>query len=86
PGCNRPPSWTEAHHITPWSHGGPTDLANGCLLCGFHHRLIHQGEWPVVMATDCIPDITPPPRIDPVQRPLRRSRFAAPLLHTPLRI
>ncbi|MBA2574013.1 MAG: DUF222 domain-containing protein, partial [Nocardioidaceae bacterium] len=42
PGCNRPPSWTEAHHITPWSHGGPTDLANGCLLCGFHHRLIHQ--------------------------------------------
>ncbi len=45
PNCNRPPSWCEAHHITPWSHGGPTDLANGCLLCGFHHRLIHQGEW-----------------------------------------
>ena len=38
PSCNRPPSWTEAHHITPWSKGGPTNVANGCLLCGFHHR------------------------------------------------
>ncbi|HXR43156.1 MAG TPA: DUF222 domain-containing protein, partial [Pseudolysinimonas sp.] len=22
PGCDRPPSWTEAHHITEWSRGG----------------------------------------------------------------
>ncbi|MEP6482771.1 MAG: HNH endonuclease signature motif containing protein [Rhodoglobus sp.] len=33
PGCDRPPSWCEAHHIVPWSHGGRTDLADGLLLC-----------------------------------------------------
>ena len=29
PGSERPPSWYEAHHIIPWSHGGRTDLADG---------------------------------------------------------
>ena len=33
PGCDRPPSWCEAHHITPWVQGGRTDLADGVLLC-----------------------------------------------------
>ena len=26
PGCDHPPDWTEAHHITPWDSGGATDL------------------------------------------------------------
>ncbi len=75
PGCDRPPAWTEAHHITTWQDGGPTDLANGCLLCSFHHHLIHQGHWAVVMAADGIPDIIPPPHIDPHRQPLRHQRF-----------
>jgi Domain of unknown function DUF222. len=29
PGCNRPPSWCEAHHGIPWSRGGPSDVGNG---------------------------------------------------------
>lgn len=30
PGCNRPPSWCEAHHIVFWKRdGGKTDLADG---------------------------------------------------------
>lgn len=41
-GCDRPPAWCEAHHDQPWSHGGPTDLATGRLLCPFHHRLAHH--------------------------------------------
>jgi len=61
PGCDRPPAWTEAHHITAWEDGGPTDLANGCLLCSFHHHLVHKGEWAVVMSADGIPEILPPP-------------------------
>jgi hypothetical protein len=65
PGCDRPPAWCEAHHITAWSRGGPTDLANGCLLCCFHHHLIHKTEWEVVMAPDGIPEVIPPARIDP---------------------
>jgi hypothetical protein len=37
--CDRPPAWCEAHHDTPWSHGGPTDLTNARLLCTHHHHL-----------------------------------------------
>ncbi|MBW8873114.1 MAG: HNH endonuclease [Leifsonia sp.] len=44
-GCDRPASWTEAHHIEPWSRGGRTDLRNGVLLCRFHHMWLHNGHW-----------------------------------------
>ena len=37
--------YTDAHHVTWWSRGGRTDLANLVLLCGFHHRLVHEGGW-----------------------------------------
>jgi hypothetical protein len=75
-GCDRPPAWCEAHHITWWSEDGPTDLDNAALLCHFHHFLVHEGEWQVVMADDGIPEIIPPRRVDPRQRPRRHSRFA----------
>jgi hypothetical protein len=74
PGCDRPPAWCEAHHLVPWSHGGPTDLANGALVCGFHHRLLHAGEWEAQMAADGIVEIIPPARIDPERKPLRHAR------------
>jgi hypothetical protein len=45
PGCDIPAGWCEAHHITPWSKDGPTDLANGVLLCRRHHTVIHQDRW-----------------------------------------
>jgi hypothetical protein len=41
PGCTAPPEWTQAHHLTPWTAGGPTDLTNAALLCGRHHRHAH---------------------------------------------
>lgn len=44
-GCDRPPAWCEAHHDTPWSHGGPTDLTNGRLLCTHHHQLAHDDHY-----------------------------------------
>ena len=31
PGCDRPPPWTDAHHLRHWLHGGPTNLDN--LVC-----------------------------------------------------
>ncbi len=73
PGCDRPPSWCEAHHLKPWSHGGGTDLTNGCLLCAYHHRLIHQGDWQVVMGSDGHPYVIPPDWVDPTRTPLRNS-------------
>jgi hypothetical protein len=45
-GCDRPPSWCEAHHVTkPWAEGGKTDLEDGILLCGHHHRLAHHPDY-----------------------------------------
>ena len=44
PGCAVPPMWCEAHHVTHWLHGGPTDLSNGALLCGRHHTVVHQRD------------------------------------------
>lgn len=42
PGCDRPPSWCDAHHVWWWIRGGPTDLANLVLLCNRHHHLLHS--------------------------------------------
>jgi hypothetical protein len=50
PGCDRPPSWTAAHHIEFWSHGGKTRVQDLVLLCHYHHRLVHEGGWQVVKA------------------------------------
>jgi hypothetical protein len=75
PGCERPPGWTEAHHVRPWSMGGETDLSNGALLCGFHHRLIHKADgWQIRVAEDGMPEVIPPERIDAQRRPIRHSR------------
>ena len=45
PGCDRPPGWCEVHHITEFSRGGRTDLADGVLLCRYHHLLVHNNRW-----------------------------------------
>jgi hypothetical protein len=41
PGCDRPQSWCDAHHVVHWADGGPTSLANLLLLCRRHHRMVH---------------------------------------------
>ncbi len=46
PGCGTR-AFTQAHHITWWEHGGPTDLDNLVLACSFHHRLVHEYRWVV---------------------------------------
>ncbi len=45
PGCDRPPGWCEAHHITHWADGGNTALDNLALTCSKHHHELHLGHW-----------------------------------------
>ncbi|WP_158299794.1 HNH endonuclease signature motif containing protein [Glycomyces paridis] len=46
-GCERPISWTEAHHIEHWADGGATIAENLILLCRFHHGRIHTQGWSI---------------------------------------
>lgn len=41
PGCRRSARWCDVHHKVPWSEGGATEIDNLCLLCRYHHTLIH---------------------------------------------
>ncbi|QTV80248.1 HNH endonuclease signature motif containing protein [Microbacterium sp. NIBRBAC000506063] len=47
PGCDRPPSYSEAHHIDPYSEGGCTDIDRGILLCRYHHLHLHNAGWKI---------------------------------------
>ena len=44
PGCGRT-RWVNAHHIVHWAQGGVTDRENLVLLCGSHHKLLHERGW-----------------------------------------
>ncbi|WP_235487274.1 HNH endonuclease signature motif containing protein, partial [Frankia sp. AvcI1] len=77
PGCDRPPSWCEAHHVIHWKDGGTTALSNLTLLCGHHHRQIHHDGWQITFLDDGRPAYIPPHRIDPHRRP-RRNPYSQP--------
>ena len=74
PGCDRPARWADGHHITHWADGGPTALHNAVLLCGYHHRVIHHGDWTVRLAADGHPEFLPPAWLDPDRTP-RRNHY-----------
>ncbi|HSE69335.1 MAG TPA: DUF222 domain-containing protein [Nocardioidaceae bacterium] len=43
--CDRPPGWCEAHHDGEhgsWAEGGGTSVAQGRLLCRWHHQRAHD--------------------------------------------
>jgi hypothetical protein len=81
PTCNRPPQWTDAHHVTHWVDGGPTTLANMTLLCRRHHTLVHSSTWEVRIR-DGLPEFLPPEFIDPERAPRRNQLHGA---RSPLR-
>ncbi len=73
PGCDRPPAWTDAHHVLSWLDGGISCYENGCLLCRFHHTEVHKGYWKIKWGADGIPEFIPPPWVDPEQQPRRNN-------------
>lgn len=79
PGCDRPPSWTEAHHIQHWKRDeGRTDIDNGILLCRHHHLLFHDHGWDISRRGGDY-WLTPPASIDPHRTPIRMPSKSAAL-------
>ncbi|POH68025.1 HNH endonuclease signature motif containing protein [Cryobacterium zongtaii] len=67
PGCDRPPAFTEAHHIEHWLRDhGRTDINQGILLCPAHHLLLHNQHWQIFENTGRY-WLRPPTTIDPGQ-------------------
>jgi hypothetical protein len=74
PGCDAPPGWCEVAHLIPWSHNGPTDLANGALMCRFHHRRFDNDGW-ALERRGAVPWLIPPEWIDASRTPRRAGRL-----------
>jgi hypothetical protein len=48
PACDKPPSFTETHHLEHWARDhGATDINVGILLCRGHHLLLHNHGWQI---------------------------------------
>ena len=69
-GCDRPPSWCEAHHLDEWERDhGNTDVADGILLCRHHHMLVHNNSWRIERSgADYF--LIPPRERDPNRTPI----------------
>ena len=72
PGCRV--RRAQGHHIHHWANGGPTRLDNLALLCGRHHRAVHEEGYTVVRDPDGtlrfttpggwpIPEVPAPPAV-----------------------
>jgi hypothetical protein len=46
PGCPER-HFIHGHHRKHWADLGPTDLENLILLCGYHHRFVHEHGWKI---------------------------------------
>ena len=58
PGCNRPPAWTDVHHVHHWQDGGSHSLDNCVLLCRRHHDRVHRLNEHIVLHHDATIELT----------------------------
>jgi len=72
PGCTRPASQTEAHHVTEWVRGGETNVDVLALLCDYDHDTFEARGWSIEMIAG-VPWCVPPKWLDPEQRPRRNK-------------
>ena len=70
PGCDNR-RFLDAHHIRHWASGGETKMANLVLLCGRHHRFVHEAGYSIVVLAEGEIEFRDPwgNPIDPVPRP-----------------
>ena len=78
PGCDRPVSWCEAHHVVPWAEGGRTAPSNTVLLCWRHHHdFAHQPGWNLELLPDATVEVTTPAGRTLTSRPPPALVYAA---------
>ncbi|MGO1199653.1 MAG: DUF222 domain-containing protein [Brachybacterium sp.] len=84
PGCHQS-QHLDAHHVVPWSEGGPTDIEGLALLCRRHHVMVHEGGLRLVPASR---SGAPPGRrfavVDAAGRPVQ-ARWPAMFEHLSIR-
>ncbi|WP_091277455.1 HNH endonuclease [Parafrankia irregularis] len=76
PGCAHT-RWLNIHHLTGWADGGRTDLDNLTLVCGTHHRHLHDEGITLRRTSNAtivalLPDgrtLTPAPPVTPGEQP-----------------
>ena len=91
PSCTRPATWCQAHHVTDWIDGGPTDIDSLTFGCDMHHALVGTGPgtWATTKTTAShrYPGRTlwhPPADIDPQRRGLiNHTHHPEEVLHPP---
>ena len=74
PFCDKPATWCEAHHLTPWQVSRRTDLNNLALVCDAHHDLLHHDGWKITLQNGKAiwhppPRPEPPPTEPPAEPP-----------------
>jgi hypothetical protein len=71
PTCDRPPSWTEAHHIR-WvvRDRGKTTIENAILLCKYHHLQYHNEGYEITQDIFGNYWKVPPASVDPGRNPI----------------
>jgi hypothetical protein len=72
PGCDVPSLWCQAHHAPDHALTGRTTIAEGTLVCGYHHREHQKRGWQVIIENGQ-PYWIPPPWIDPARTPIRNT-------------
>jgi len=74
PGCHRPPSYSEAHHLHGWDDGSLTNLDDGILLCARDHLRLHNDGWEITRidtGTGMDYWLIPPLAADTARTPIR---------------
>jgi hypothetical protein len=80
-GCERPPTWCEAHHIDHYVRDhGRTDLDRGVLLCKHHHLKLHNEHWQIRRRDGRYWLHPPPDRHRPPELLVTKSRAVRELL------
>jgi Domain of unknown function (DUF222)/HNH endonuclease len=51
PGCDNR-RFLDAHHIRHWASGGETKMGNLVLLCGRHHRFVHEAGYSIAVLAE----------------------------------